>query len=382
MSRSLRVFQALEASANAMVTTNRTWYRNLHEPLLDLGHEVVLFPAEAGRLAMWRKDRDLRTRFSNQLFETFLAAHKDKPFDLFFSYLTDGMIDPSVIDRVRDLGVPTCNFSCNNAHQFHLVTELSRHFDFALHSERDVGPQFRTIEATPLWWPMAANPKYFHPYAVERNLQVSFVGANYGPRARYLERLLENGIDVYVAGPGWRWGARTKARASVRRILLAARASMPSSIEQQARASSELAEHDIRRRLGARFPKAVHGLMSDDDLVIAYSRSEISLGVLDVFMNHDPSKYIVRHLHLREFEAPMSGALYCTGYLEELEEFFEPDKEVIVYRDGNEMLDKIRFYLSHPTEANAIRAAGLRRALADHTYQQRFRQLFTTLGLA
>jgi spore maturation protein CgeB len=78
----------------------------------------------------------------------------------------------------------------------------------------------------------------------------------------------------------------------------------------------------------------------------------------------------------------MSGALYCTGYLEELEEFFEPDSEVIVYRDGNEMLDKVRFYLSHPAEANAIRAAGLRRAQADHTYQQRFRQLFTTLGLA
>lgn len=365
-----------------MVATNRTWYRNLHEPLLDLGHDVVLFPAEAGRLAMWRKDRDLRTRFSNQLFDAFFAAHKEKPFDLFFSYLTDGMIDPSVIDRVRDLGVPTCNFSCNNAHQFHLVAELSPHFDFALHSERDVGPQFREIGATPLWWPMAANPKYFHPHAVERDLQVSFVGANYGPRARYLERLLENGIDVYVAGPGWRWGARTKARASVRRILLAARASMPSSIEHQARASSELAEHDIRRRLGARFPKAVHAPMSDDDLVIAYSRSEITLGVLDVFMHHDPSKYIVRHLHLREFEAPMSGALYCTGYLDELEEFFEPDREVIVYRDGNEMLDKIRFYLSHPTEANAIRAAGHRRAQADHTYQRRFRQLFTTLGLA
>jgi spore maturation protein CgeB len=381
MNRPLRIFQVLEASANAMIPTNRTWYRNLYEPLLDLGHEVVLFPAENGRRAMWRDDSALRTQFSERLYKQFWREHQMKPFDLFFSYLADGMIDTAVVDRIKALGVATCNFSCNNAHQFGLVAGLSRHYDFALHSERDVGQRFKDVGATPIWWPMAANPKYFHPYAVERDIQVSFVGANYGPRARYMERLLENSIDVYVAGPGWRWGARTQGRARVRRVLLALRASLPNSIERQAQAASELAEHDIRRRFGARFPEAVHAALSDDDLVMAYSRSQISLGVLDVFMNHDPSRHIVRHLHLREFEAPMSGALYCTGYLEELGEFFDLDREVLVYRDGDELLDKVRYYLGHPKEADAIREAGHRRAKADHTYHRRFEQLFSAVGL-
>jgi hypothetical protein len=94
--------------------------------------------------------------------------------------------------------------------------------------------------------------------------------------------------------------------------------------------------------------------------VALYSRSQVSLGFLEVYDGHDPTRPVTQHLHLREFEAPMCGALYCTGYLDELAEHFEPDKEVVVYRNQHELLDKVRFYLAHPDAAAAVRAAGLR----------------------
>jgi spore maturation protein CgeB len=77
----------------------------------------------------------------------------------------------------------------------------------------------------------------------------------------------------------------------------------------------------------------------------------------------------------------MSGALYCTGYMDELAEHFEPDKEVLIYRNQDELLDKVRHYLAHPEEAERIRQAGHARALRDHTYQHRFQSLFRTIGL-
>jgi spore maturation protein CgeB len=77
----------------------------------------------------------------------------------------------------------------------------------------------------------------------------------------------------------------------------------------------------------------------------------------------------------------MSGALYCTGYTDELAEMFEPDREVIVYRNEHELLDKVRFYLCHPELAQKVREAGRQRALRDHTYHRRFQQLFSALGL-
>ena len=121
--------------------------------------------------------------------------------------------------------------------------------------------------------------------------------------------------------------------------------------------------------------------MSDDELIQLYSRSHISLGFLEVYDQHDPSRAVTQHLHLREFEAPMSGALYCTGYSDELTEFFEPDKEVLTYRSRHELLDKISYYLTHPQEGSKIREAGRRRALFDHTYHRRFEKLSEIVGL-
>ena len=61
---------------------------------------------------------------------------------------------------------------------------------------------------------------------------------------------------------------------------------------------------------------------------------------------------------------------------------FEPDKEVLTYRDEGELLDKVKYYLKHNDEGERIRVAGRRRALSDHTYQRRFNQLFEKIGLS
>jgi len=379
----MRIFQVIEASTNTCLPSNRTWYRNLHESLIDLGHDVVLFEAEEGRKAMVRNDVGLRSSFSERLLNKFRQEQKIKPFDLFFAYLMDGMIEPTVIDEIRKDNVPTCNFSCNNTHQFYLVDELSPHFDYNLHSEKDAREKFLAIGATPMWWPMASNPKYFKPIDVSRTIQASFVGANYALRARYIAHLLENGIDVHVYGPGW-----------VNRVnkpwwLLAKRWKLflwPTLINFnpliQSKASARLADYDFHQRLIFRFPLNVHASISDEELTTLYSRSKICLGFLEVHDRHDPSLTVKQHMHLRDFEAPLSGALYCTGYMDELAEMFEPDKEILTYRNQHEMLDKVHYYSEHPAQAEQIRKAGRKRALADHTYHVRFRTLFKVLGLS
>jgi len=377
----MRIFQAIHAATHPGVSGNRTWYRNLYEPLVDLGHEVVLFSTEGGRKARQRQDAVLRADFSQKLLDAFHREHVQKPFDLFFAYLTDGMIDPGAIDEIRKTGVPTCNFSCNNAHQFDLVDDLSPHFDYNLHSEKDARPKFLAIGANPLWWPMASNPKYYKPMDIPRGIPVSFVGANYALRARYVDHLLESDVDVHVYGPGWRRRRRTRMRSIAKRYFYLLRALLARDPKAQSSASGRLADHDFSRYLAVRFPNHVHGAVSDEELIALYSCSHISLGFLEVYDQHDPTRQVKQHLHLREFEAPMSGALYCTGYMHELTEFFEPDKEVLMCRNRYELLDKVRFYLKHPREAEVVRRAGHRRALQEHTYQHRFGALFAELGL-
>ena len=121
--------------------------------------------------------------------------------------------------------------------------------------------------------------------------------------------------------------------------------------------------------------------MSDDKLIDLYSESIISLGFLEVYEDHDPSKTVLKHMHLRDFEGPMSGALYFTGYSEELAQMYIPDKEVVTYRDNYELLDKIKFYLNNEKQGELIRENGLKRSLSEHTYQRRYSKLFKEIGI-
>jgi spore maturation protein CgeB len=126
----------------------------------------------------------------------------------------------------------------------------------------------------------------------------------------------------------------------------------------------------------------MHPPLDDEAMIAMYSESRISLGFTEVYDKHDPSREVKRHLHLRDFEGPMCGALYLTGDCEELAGFYEPDKEVLVYRDEDEMLEKITYYLVHEHGAAAIRQAGRTRALRDHTYHRRWAKLLDDLGLS
>jgi hypothetical protein len=379
----MRILQLIEDGANASVAGNMTWRRNLYEPLVDAGHDVVLVPTVDGRVAMQSGKVADMGRFSERVSAVFSREHARRPFDLAFCYLMDGMIEPAVIDGIRLAGVPTANFSCNNMHQFGLVDGLSPHFDLNLHSERDVGDKFRAIGAAAMWWPMASNPRYFHPVDAAEDIDVSFVGAAYGRRAYYVAGLLDAGIDVHAYGPGWIIpGPWRRFKRQAKLYATCARAALALNGESRCGAGAQADDIELHLRATALHPSNFHDPVDDDELVGLYSRSRISLGVLEVYDRHDPRFGVVKHVHLREFEAPMSGACYCTQFSDELAESFEPGVEMIMWDGMGDLVEKVRYYLAHPGDARRIRNAGRKRALMCHTYQQRFSTLFAELGLA
>jgi spore maturation protein CgeB len=68
-------------------------------------------------------------------------------------------------------------------------------------------------------------------------------------------------------------------------------------------------------------------------------------------------------------------------YVDEIEEFFEPDREIVCFSSRDELVDKSRYYLAHPDEREAIRIAGHERALRDHTWQKRLADAFVKAGV-
>jgi hypothetical protein len=79
--------------------------------------------------------------------------------------------------------------------------------------------------------------------------------------------------------------------------------------------------------------------------------------------------------NMRLYEATGVGTLLITDWKENLPEIFEPGKEVVTYRNREECLELIRYYLDHEEERSSIARAGQRRTLRDHTYLKRMKEL-------
>jgi spore maturation protein CgeB len=84
--------------------------------------------------------------------------------------------------------------------------------------------------------------------------------------------------------------------------------------------------------------------------------------------------------NLRLFEATGSGTCLLTDWKSNLAELFEPDSEVVSYRSAEECVEKVQYLLDHPSEREQISAAGHRRTLRDHSYDDRAGQLHATIN--
>ena len=72
-------------------------------------------------------------------------------------------------------------------------------------------------------------------------------------------------------------------------------------------------------------------------------------------------------INMRMFEATGSGALLLTEALPGVRRYFEPGKEVAVWKDVPELVARTLHYLAHESECSAVAEAGRRRCLAEHS---------------
>src|SRR5262249_32633673 len=84
-------------------------------------------------------------------------------------------------------------------------------------------------------------------------------------------------------------------------------------------------------------------------------------------------------LKMRDFDGPMSGSCYVTHDSPDLRLVYKVGEELVTYRSVDDCVEKVRWYLSHEDERERVARAGRARALADHTWEHRFKELFDTL---
>lgn len=369
----MRLFYAAGDKPNSALHASRIWYYNLYLSLRDLGFDLVsleydLDPhynnADFTDPIKNEVNANYRPLLESALLDQIRQAHRKEHIDIFFSYFYSSFVRPEIITAIRDMGIITINWYCNASYQFHLIESLAPAYDFCLVPEKYRIDDYRKVGANPIYCQEAANPNFYKPYPLPQIHDVSFVGARYGDRPKFIRYLIDKGINVKVWGPGWsnlcapqnpwKWPQFYARRAKSR---------------MKGYCLSPLLSRDI-----------VGGLLSDEEMVQMYSLSKISLGfskVGETHLNASP----IKQVRLRDFEAAMSGAFYMAEYMEELEEFFDIGKEIICYFDEADLADKVKYFLKHESEREKIRQAGYQRAIQDHSWQKRFQDVFKQIGV-
>ncbi|PPC94878.1 MAG: spore maturation protein [Methylotenera sp.] len=84
-------------------------------------------------------------------------------------------------------------------------------------------------------------------------------------------------------------------------------------------------------------------------------------------------------VNLRIFEALSAGCFLLTDYCEEVAELFVIGEEIEVFRNAQELKEKVDYYLNHPEERKRIAARGHERFLKEYTWDARIKELARAL---
>lgn len=308
------------------------WEENNLQPALDEFGEVIRFKWDFH--LQYLKDWHQRSKstVNKMLVEAVEKAHMERPIDVFFGYVSGRVVFPETIRRIEEMGIRTLSLSLDDQIKFYGkkepsgysgMAEIAPAFSLCWTSTESSIDKYKEVGARVIYMPAGANPKVYRPYDVPRDVEVSFIGQKYGMRPNVVEDLQSRDIPIQAFGKGWDGGE-----------------------------------------------------IPVEEMVKLYSRSRITLG----FGTVGDSEAIIC-LKGRDFEVPMSGGFYLTQYNHELEPYFKLGEEIVCYQDLDDMAEKIRYYLDHPDEAEAIRKAGYERSIAEHTWVKRFRTAFEEMGV-
>lgn len=82
----------------------------------------------------------------------------------------------------------------------------------------------------------------------------------------------------------------------------------------------------------------------------------------------------------RVFDVPATRGFLLTDRTSELDQYLQPDREVVVYENVGEAREKTGYYLAHEKERKKMALMAYQRVINEHTYAHRINKLLNILG--
>lgn len=270
-----------------------------------------------------------RKALENRFLDT-LDALKSYP-ELVFLYANARYISPSLLEALSSRGIWTVLMGLDDKQMFMRADvdgmvigqeTLVGKVDLYWTTWRSGVGAIRASGGRPWYQPEAADPKFYKPLGIERDLDVVFVGAAYGSRLETIKYLRSRGFSVSAFGSGWG-----------------------------------------------------NGMVSHGEMVTLFNRAKVVLGVGSVGNSSN-----LKHLKARDFEVPMCGSLYLTSYNSELCDHYEVGNEILCYSSREECAEMLFWLSANSQVCEKIRENGYIRAVQHHTWSHRIGDLLRLLS--
>jgi spore maturation protein CgeB len=303
-------------------------HTNFYGSLNRMGHQVEYFDFMSILQELGRE------RMNALLLE---RAAEFQP-DLMFSCLFEEEFDFATIRKISDAGnTVTFNWFTDDHWRFEKFSQRwAPAFNFVATTAASALQKYTAIGyKTVLKTQWACNHFEYRPMDLPLDIDVSFVGLAHGIRPKLVETLRKAGIKITTRGKGW-----------------------------------------------------PEGRIDQDEMIRLFNRSRINLNFSNASKKPSLLKRLLRgsraqvqQIKGRNFEIPGCGGFLLTDAAENLEQYYSPNREIVIYENTRDLVEKIQWYLAHEPERAAIARAGCERTVLEHTYERRFNDLFRQMGL-
>ena len=225
---------------------------------------------------------------------------------------------PKDVIALRRWGIKLLGIALSDPEVYEATTsKICHNFDVYYAIVKEFVDIYRSSGVQAYRLPIATNDLFFHPVPPrpEYECDVLLLGAVHEDRIKPVKALVEH-FNTHVYGENWeKYGINNRGFLFGEDTLSALNSAKVAVI----------------------FPRTVSGFKA------------VKIGIFDFLA---------------------AGCLVATEDFPDLHEYFQVGREIVAFKDEDDMLKKIRYYLDNPKEADAIRKAGREKVIKNYTWQK------------
>jgi len=328
---------------------------NFYDTLIKMnegGNEVIYFPIDEITQKVGKKE------MNKKLIE---AAFKEKP-DLCFFFFPGEEIDKEAIKKItQESGAITLNWFADDHWRFY---NFSRHWApyfswIATTDPKAVKKYYKIDYKNVILTQWACNHFLCKPLNSNKIYDITFLGQPHGNRKKIIKMIKKAGINIECWGWGWPNGCISPEK--MVKLFSESKINLGLTNSSTSGFLKSFAQIFLKRQRGGKIKLINPRYWIDNIKAILGKRKNQLKG--------------------RNYDIPGCGAFLLTKDADDLRDRYKDGKEIVIFRDTKDLIEKIRYYLDHDKEREAIAMAGYNRTIKDHTYEKRFNEIFKIIGL-